>query len=120
MKTNQQTFLKEFIRDEVTGQPRGMVIAIRENDQVHYGYSLLNTKLDRYDKTLGLQIATNRALSPEGFKLPDTAEREQLVVDALARIQDRALKYFKDLDPGKVKIFQAAEDEGTSAYTEAE
>ncbi len=118
MKTNRQTFLKEFIRNEVTKQPRGLVVAIRENDQVHYGYSLLNTKLDRYDKTLGLQIATNRALSPEGFELPDTAEREQLILDALRRIQARALKYFKDLDPANVKIFQAEAEEGTSVFTE--
>jgi hypothetical protein len=114
-----QTFLKEFIRNEDTKQPRGLVVAIRENGQVHYGYSLLNTKLDRFDKTLGLQIATNRALNPEGFEFPDTAEREALVVEALGRIEARALKYFKDLDPAFVKLFQAEAGEGTSVYTEA-
>lgn len=116
MKTNRQTFLKEFIRHPETKQPRGLVVAIRENDQVHYGYSLLNTKLDRYDKSLGLQIATNRALDPEGFELPNTAEREQLVIDALGRIQARALKYFKDIDPDNVRILPM--EGGTSVFTE--
>jgi len=109
-----QTFLKEYIRNPLNKQPRGIVVAIRENDQVLYGYSLLNTKLDRFDKTLGLQIATNRAHAAEGFQLPETAEREQLVLDGLARIQARALKYFKDLDPSKVKLVA---EEGGSKFT---
>ena len=111
-----QTQLKEYIRDEVTKQPRGIVVAIRENDEVLYGYSLLNTKLDRFDKALGLQIATNRAKS-EGYALPETKEREDLVTAALIRIEGRALKYFKDLDPSKVQL--VAEEGGTSKFTVA-
>lgn len=111
-----QTFLKEYIRNPLNKQPRGIVVAIREGDQVLYGYSLLNTKLDRFDKTLGLQIATNRAYAVEGFQLPNTAEREQLVLDGLARIQARALKYFKDIDPAYVAIIPT--EGGTSEFTE--
>lgn len=116
MKTNPQTFLKEFIRDEKTKQPRGLVVAIRENDEIRYGYSLLNTKLDRFDKALGLQIATNRAKS-EVYALPETAERETLVLDALIRIEGRALKYFKDIDPSKIKLIPSDENGGTSKFT---
>lgn len=99
-----QTMLKEYIRDEQTRQPRGIVVSIRENDQVLYGYSLLNTKLDKFDKRLGLNIAINRAYS-ECYTLPDTKEREYLVLEAFERLQSRSLKYFKDLDPEKVRMF---------------
>lgn len=103
MKTNPQTMLKEYIRDEKTKQPRGIVVAVRENDEILYGYSLLNTKLDRFDKALGLQIAINRAKS-ESYTLPNTAERLKMVIDGLVRIEARSLKYFKDIDPSNVKF----------------
>lgn len=103
MKTEKQTMLKEYIRDEKTKQPRGIVVAIRENDEILYGYSLLNTRLDRFDKSLGLQIAVNRAKS-ESYTLPDTPERLKAVLDGLVRIEARSLKYFKDIDPSNVKF----------------
>jgi|TARA_R110002110_G_scaffold184875_1_gene391758 hypothetical protein len=99
-----QTQIKEYIRDEVTNQPRGIVVAVKVGDEVLYGYSLLNTKLDKFNKTVGLDIALNRANAKEGYNLPDTAERLDVVVECLKRIQDRALKYFKDLDPAKVEL----------------
>jgi hypothetical protein len=98
-----QTLLKEYIRDPKTNQPRGIVVALRENDEILYGYSLLNTKLDRFDKALGLQIAVNRAKS-ESYVLPNTPERLTFVIDALVRIEARSLKYFKDIDPSNVKF----------------
>jgi len=105
--------LTEFIRNPETKQPRGVVVAVRDNDEIFYGYSLLNVKLDRFNKTLGLQIATNRALY-ESYELPDTPERETLVLDALERIEKRALKYFKDIDPSKVALVNS---DGGSKFT---
>ena len=110
-----QTTLKEYIRIEDTKQPRGVVVAVRVDDEIFYGYSLLNIKLDRFNKALGLQIATNRALS-ESYALPNTPEREALVIEALGRIEKRALKYFKDLDPAKVSLINT-EEGGTSKFT---
>lgn len=103
-----QTLIKEYIRG-VNSQPRGIVVAIRENDEVLYGYSLLNTAMDRFDKTLGLEIALKRAHSKKGYQLPDTQERYEIVMQSLNRIQERALKYFKDLPEDKVK-FEVQED----------
>jgi hypothetical protein len=100
---NIQTLLKEFIRDEKTKMPRGIIVAIRENDEIRYGYSLQNTKLDKFDKNIGLNIAINRAKSPS-YDLPNTKEREDMVIAGLIRISERALKYFKDIDQDKVKF----------------
>ena len=112
-----QTMIKEYIRNEVTKQPRGIVVAVRVEDEVLYGYSLLNTKLDKFNKTVGLDIALNRANAKEGYNLPDTQERLDVVVASLKRVQDRALKYFKDLDPSKVElVFDLSEK--TSDLTE--
>lgn len=108
-----QTLIKEYIRIEDTKQPRGVVVAIRVGDEIFYGYSLLNTKMDRFSKTLGLQIATNRALS-DSYGLPNTPEREEIVLEAFKRIEARALKYFKDIDPENVKLVTA---DGGSKFT---
>ena len=98
-----QTKLVEYIRDEKTKMPRGIIVAIRENDEVRYGYSLQNTKLDKFDKNIGLNIAINRAKSPS-YDLPNTKEREDMVIEGMIRISNRALKYFKDIDQDKVKF----------------
>jgi uncharacterized protein YebE (UPF0316 family) len=108
---SQQTMLKEYIRNEDTKQPRGVVVAVRVDDEVFYGYSLLNVKLDRFNKTLGLQIAVNRAMA-ESYVLPNTPEREAMVLDALSRVEKRALKYFKDLDPSKISLVNSEESGG--------
>ena len=109
-----QTMLKEYIRNTETKQPRGVAVAIRENDEVFYGFSLLNTKMDRFDRTVGMNIAINRAKS-ESYELPDTPEREAMVLGAFNRLEARAVKYFKDLDPSKVQLCPANIE---SPYTE--
>lgn len=96
--------IKEFIREDKTKQPRGVAVAIKKDGEVLYGYSLLNTTLDKFNKKLGLDIAIHRATSEKGYKLPDVLERELMVLKAFQRIEARALKYFKDLDPSKVKL----------------
>lgn len=98
-----QTLLKEYIRNSTTKQPRGVAVAIRKDDEVFYGFSLLNTKMDRFNRTVGLNIAVNRALS-DSYKLPDTPDREAMVLASFERLEKRALKYFKDLDPSKVRL----------------
>jgi hypothetical protein len=98
-----QTLLKEYIRNTETKQPRGVAIAIRHNDEILYGFSLLNTKMDKFNKTVGFNIAVNRAMS-DGYELPNTPEREAMVLTAFNRLEKRALKYFKDLNPDKVKL----------------
>jgi hypothetical protein len=101
MKT--QTVLKQYIRNPHNKQPRGIALAIKKDDEVLYGFSLLNTRMDRFDKNVGYNIAFNRAMS-DSFSLPETPEREAMVLDAFNCLEKRSLKYFKDLDPDKVKL----------------
>lgn len=109
-----QTILKSYIRNTETNQPRGVAVAIRQNDEIFYGFSLLNTRMDKFNKTIVLTIATNRALS-KSYELPDTPEREAMVLGAFNKLETRALKYFKDLDPSKVKLCPSNVE---SPYTE--
>ena len=102
MTTAKQTMIREYIRNE-HGQPRGIVVAIRVGNEVFYGYSLLNVKMDRYNKNVGLTIAANRAFTGEFF-LPETPERQDMVIAALKHLQTRAVRYFKDVDPKNIII----------------
>ena len=111
-----QTILKEYIRNTETKQPRGVAVAIRENDEIFYGYSLLNTTRDKFDRELGLKIATKRAFSLS-YQLPKVLDREAMVIGAFDRLEARAVKYFKDLDPSKVRLCPANIE---SPYTEEE
>lgn len=104
-----QQILKEYIRNKDTKQPRGIAIAVRRNDEVTYGFSLLNTKMDRFDKTIGYNIAYNRAIS-DSYDLPNTPEREEMVLSSFERLEKRALKYFKDLSPDKIKLIPCEND----------
>ena len=98
-----QTVLKSYIRESWSSPPRGMVVAVRAGDEVRYGYSLINDRLDTWDKTLGMKIALARA-NAERYHLPQVPEREAAVLDALMRIQNRAKKYFKDMNVDSVVI----------------
>lgn len=78
------------------GQPRGVLIAYRgEDDKVYIGYSLCNTKSDKFNKQIGIRKAVERAVSDDSFndewvdKLPHT------VVKPLLDMADRAEAYFK-------------------------
>lgn len=98
-----QNVIKQYIRNSQTNQPRGVAVAIRKDDEVLYGFSLLNVKMDRFEKKLGIDIATKRALALS-YQLPKVVEREVMVLEAFESLEARALKYFKDLDPDKVKL----------------
>lgn len=105
-----QQMIKTLIRDE-KGQPRGLAVAIRESDGIRYGYSLVNRRLERFNKDRGVMIATARANSEKGYGLPLVPEREQLVIEAFARLQNRALRYFKDMDPKDICVFECLDKE---------
>jgi hypothetical protein len=100
------TTIKKYIRKPGTNEPRGIVVAVRVDDEVRYGYALLNTNSDKFDKKLGEKIAINRALS-KGYKLPTVPEREDMVNEAIAHIEKRAVKYFKDLPSEKITLYPA-------------
>jgi len=92
-----ETTIKRYIRNE-NKEPRGVVVATRFGNEVKYGYSLCNTTADKFDKTKGVEIAIRRAISDKGYKMPQVPERDRAVSEALAHIEKRAIKYFKDLN----------------------
>lgn len=102
-----QTLLKEYIRNEKK-EPIGMVVALREGQDVYYGFSLLNTTQDRFNKAEGLKIAVARAKA-EKYKLPEVPDRLAMVIDGYSKLQERAVRYFKDLDEDSVKFFHDEE-----------
>ncbi len=96
-----QHIIKEYIRDEKSN-PRGVCVAVRQNDEVFYGFALCNPE-DRYNKAQGLKIALARA-SADAYKLPDVEDRYIAVLKAYENLEARALKYFKDLPYSKVAL----------------
>jgi len=64
----------------------GVVVAIYR-DQV--GWSLCRTKLDRFDKDLGLRIAYGRAITGSATKPPTT------VMKTYNDMMDRSKAYYK-------------------------
>ena len=96
-----QTVIKEYIRD-TNNNPRGVCVAIKDGNQVHYGFSLHNP-VDKYDKGHGIMVAIRRALS-NGYKLPDVQDRYDAVVERFKSLEKRSLKYFKDVPEENVRI----------------
>ena len=99
------------------GSPRGVAVLIRVGDDIRYGYSLLNVNADKYDKNLGIEKALYRANS-DGYQWPRVPEREKMVMDAFKYLEERAIKYFKDLDPKNIMMYDS--EEPISKYTEPE
>ena len=93
--------ITEYIRDE-KNNPRGIAVALRQGDEVFYGYSLHNP-IDPYNKKIGLQIAINRALQGE-YDFPDTPERFNAVIERYKSLEGRCLKYFKDIPNPELNI----------------
>ena len=96
-----ENVLINYLRDEKKN-PRGVIVAVRKDDEVNYGYSLYNP-VDKWDRELGIKKAIARA-NAEEYNLPEVDERYEVVLDGIKRMEKRALKYFKDLDPKKVQI----------------
>jgi hypothetical protein len=96
-----QNIIKQYIRDE-KNNPRGVTVAVRENNEVFYGFALYNPE-DKYDKDRGLKIALARATAP-AYQLPNVPDRLESVLKAYDDLEARALKYFKDLTYDQVAL----------------
>lgn len=92
MKT-QHTLIK-YIRNK-KGQPRGVVVALRDNDEVLYGYSLCNP-IDRWDRHEALERAINRAMERD-YEIPTAPNTIKQILEEYDNLSKRAVKYFKDL-----------------------
>ena len=102
MKQEKQTILKHYIRDEKRN-PQGLAVLVRQGDKVSYGFALVNPRLDTFTKKEATQRAIERAMMDK-YNLPVVPERESKVLDAYLYLQDRGLRYFKDLDPENVVL----------------
>jgi hypothetical protein len=91
-----KNIIKTIIRDE-NKQPRGIAVAVKNNNKIDYGFSLINPKADRWNKALGTEIAVYRALA-DSYQLPAVKEREKAVLDAFEKLEVLSIKYFKDMD----------------------
>ena len=105
-----ETVLKRYIRNPKTNAPIGVAVAVKGDNQVYYGFSLLNTLRDKWDKKMGLAIALARSSATQ-YKLPDVPERTSLVLDAYAQLEERATKYFQDIDPANIAIKKSLSQE---------
>ena len=93
-----QTYLKEYIRNEKNGQPIGIIVAKKvDDDKVRIGFSLCNPK-DRFDKTLGEKIALSRAESERGYEFPRSKRYQDILMGRISDITRRAKRYFKVTD----------------------
>lgn len=97
-----QTVLKEYIRDK-NNNPCGVVVAVKDDDQVFYGYSLCNPS-DKYDKRFGMNIAINRALSKDGYSLPHSPQTIKTILGKIRNLESRALLYFKDIKSDNIRF----------------
>ncbi len=102
----QQTFLKEYIRDEKNQNPIGIAVAVRINDEIFYGFSICN-KLDRFDKQRGLDIALRRAHADE-YSLPLSARYQTLIDERYTSLENRAMKYFQDIPSENISFVRNA------------
>lgn len=93
--------LINYIRNK-KGEPRGVVVAVKNEGEVLYGYSLCNP-VDKWNKQRGVKIAIARALS-DGYNLPEASNSAKMVIERFEHLSDRALKYFKDLPSEMVKF----------------
>lgn len=97
-----QTVIKEYIRNK-KNNPQGIAVAVKDGDQVFYGYSLCNPG-DRYNKEFGMNVAINRALSKDGYALPQSSKTVRKIIERFLSLEKRAIRYFKDIDPENIKF----------------
>jgi hypothetical protein len=81
--------LVQYVRNN-KGQPRGVVIAFKDNsNQVQLGWSLCN-KRDKFDKQIGLHTAVERAAQQIWWtEVPDTVRK------LLHEMRERSFRFFK-------------------------
>ena len=89
----------EYIRDKTTRAKRGLLIAVRANNQNGYaiGWSLYNKNSEeiRFDRAVAFGLALHRANEPEQAEVPAS------IVEHYAHMQQRAAKYFNNLNKEK-------------------
>lgn len=97
-----ETALKDirvYTRDQ-KGAPTGLLIALkskRDGHKYHIGWAKCNTKMDKFNKPLAIQIAVGRLEAAEdaglayvqSFKMPHQIRKQ------LDRFVDRCERYFK-------------------------
>jgi hypothetical protein len=99
-----QTLIKEYIRDK-KNNPYGVAVAVKDTDsnQVFYGFSICN-KADKYDKARGVNIAVSRALSKDGYSLPESPATVRAIMDRYKSLEGRAVRYFKDIPAEHIRF----------------
>ena len=97
-----QTVIKEYIRNK-KNDPRGVAVAVKDGDQVFYGYSLCNP-CDKSNQEFGLTIALKRALAKDGYALPHSPATVRQIMEKFLNLEQRALRYFKDVDPENIRF----------------
>ena len=83
----------KFVRDR-KGNPRGVILALPiwsvNKFQISFGWSYTNTKVDRFDKVKGIEIAKGRAAIASRVRMPHD------VGMAMVDFMKRAERYYKD------------------------
>ncbi len=102
-----ENVLINYLREPKTKKPRGVIVAVKENNEVFYGYSLYNP-IDKWNRELGIKKAIARAKA-SSYQLPQVLERKAEVCGGLQKMQERALRYFKDIAPENL-TFQITEE----------
>lgn len=82
--------LISYIRDE-NGVPFGCVAAV---SKTQLGVSLCN-KQDTFHKNVGRELAIGRAVCNHNHSFHVPVSRQQAVVSALAKMAERAERYYK-------------------------
>ena len=86
-----QNVLIQFIRNH-KGVPYGVLAAVkREDGEIHINYSLCNTKLDKFSKEIGKQIAIGRAMRNND----DEQHLPRSLYSVMHKFRQRACKYYK-------------------------
>lgn len=86
-----QNVLIQFIRNH-KGVPYGVLAAVKRGDgEIHINYSLCNTKLDKFSKEIGKQIAVGRAMRNND----DEQHLPRSLYSVMDKFRQRACKYYK-------------------------
>lgn len=92
---------KPYIKTYVRGrkkQPVGVLVAIKNDNKVHIGWSKCNIKLDRFDRQFGFYLAAVRSLSKKIVLKGKTCQHKEIlpttVQKYLPKFVERANKFF--------------------------
>lgn len=94
--------LVQYVRTK-KGQPKGTMVAYRGDDnKIYVGYSLCNSKVDKFDRQIGMRKAVERALTQDKYDdvtLKNFVDKiPQSVVKPLDAFLERAERFFKSED----------------------